>query len=544
MKFRLTKVGGTALLMMMLALYGQGCGSSSDDTSSSSGGGTTVANTKSTSSIPTMEFSDISNSDGKASSSLSKGLVEEKRNESDFKALFSRMGCEVNMRIEEASRHMDQANSMFCHMRKAEKAGFKIGEETFVYNVIAVPEPPKEARERIDESRKGDRELRGKREDEVDSPEEDFEIEGNTMIIRAGNFGGTELRVDGAAQLPNGKILRLFEATVTVDDAAKKLAGIVINKFQHGGSEEGSRIDISGTNVTVSDGVIVASDKAIVDVIGQITGHWGDVRLEYSHDKANTADKVRFYHKGSFTDPKRGVAHNTTTTARAVQNASCGCGAGEFTGQVPAIPISSLVQNCPSQHRAAVVQGIAQDEGLVALTASSKVCPGPNGMSIADGDRCTVNHTFDECYSIAVKDISTDLGKKLKKRKYAVVPASECKSPASLNAAWENIKNPEVSVAFTRDWDGTVPAGETPNKVDVTTLSPSDFQECMAFEERFRERRGAGGEGCHEQEQRKVVENEAKDDGYQLEDRGNDADFIGRQEDVRGEQEDPSQYRR
>lgn len=531
MKTDLGRWIGFCVAAMCLAVY-TSCGATG--TGSSSGGGSTVADTKSLSSIPEIDLSSASNSErGSANIAVGKGILGDKKKEADFKSLFSRLGCEVNQHMEEVQRQADQANAMLCHMRKAQ---MKVGTDAFVYNVINVPKPPEAMKEKLDEMRKKDKEFNDFSDDKLDAPDEDFRPEGKTMVVRAGNFGGSELRVDGAVQLPNGSARRLLEATITVDDSAKTVTGVLINRFPHGGKEDGARIDLVGKNVTVADGKITESETAVIDIVGQISGLFGDARVEYSHDKTNVEDKIRFYHKGNFLDHRRGITNNFTTAARAVQNAKCGCGAGEFSGTVPAIPVSDLVQSVPSASKAGVLALIVANDGLPGLTQESKVCPGPNGLSLASGNTCDVNHTFNECYLIGVADISTNFGLKLKKRSYSVTTEGQCAVPAAGNKKWANLSNPQISTAFTREWDGTIPAGETGNEVDLMKLKPTDFQECAAYEERFRGRKGAGGEGCHEQEHRKAIENDFKDEGGTLASSGDSETFVGQKVDVQSEQ--------
>ncbi|OGQ21593.1 MAG: hypothetical protein A3C46_03155 [Deltaproteobacteria bacterium RIFCSPHIGHO2_02_FULL_44_16] len=521
--------------LVTLVFFQGACGGSSGTSATSTT--TTTTKVTSTGAVPEFDISELSASEGSASASISKGLAGDVREQADFKALFSRLGCEVNMNLEEIGRQGDQLNSMLCHMRKAEKAGFKIGTDTFVYNVIEIPAPPADMKEKLDEDRKNEREFHNAGEEEFDDKaKEDFRPDGQTMIVRAGTFNGNELRIDGAVQISGSESKRLFEATITTDEAAKKVTAMLINSFPHGGKNEGSRIDITGTNVTISDGVMTQASDAVVDIIGQISGLFGDIRFEYSHDKANAADKIRFYHKGIFNDFQSGVANNFTTSVRAVQNETCGCGEGNFSGQVPAMPASDLIENCPTEHRGEVLQNIGQSEGL-SLTQSSKLCPGQQGLSLASGDTCSISHTFGECYSIGIEDVTIDLGKKLKNRKYSVVPSSQCANPKTASDAWTSLSSPTIDTTFTREWDGTLPAGDTGNAVDMSALAESDMKECMAYEERYRNRRGAGGEACFHQEHRKVVENDMKDDGFQLDEKGSDPNFVGHQEEVRSEQQ-------
>ncbi|MBI4365550.1 MAG: hypothetical protein HY543_01895 [Deltaproteobacteria bacterium] len=530
--FHITIIGA-GIILTVAGLQGCGGGSSSSD--SSSGGGTT-ATTSSVSSIPIVDLSRASASESSSNEAvpLTKGLLEDKKKESDFKALFSRTGCEINRAKEELLRHADQINSMGCHIRKAKDAGFTIGTNEFAYNLIQIPEPPAEFKEKLDQNRKKDREFQNKTESDFDSEDEDVKMENGTMIVRAGQFDGNELRVDGALQKSGGKVHRLFEATITTDDTSKKVTAVMISKFPHGGKEEGGRIDLTAKNVTISDGVLTEASDAVVDVVGQVTGLFGSGRIEYTHDKAATLDKIRMYHRGKFTDFERGVAHDTTTTVRGVQNATCGCGTGEFTGTVPAMPASELVRNCPSDKRSTVLEHIKSADGLASLTTSSKVCPGDKKLTLADGNTCEISQSFSECYTVSVSDVSTDLGLPLKRRKYALTDAANCTGPSESNAKWESLAPVAVSVAYTRDWDGSYPA-DTAHIVDMKKLAPSAMKECMAYEERFRDRRGAGGEGCHEQEHRKAAENDAKDSGFTLEDKGEDAQFVGQQEEVKAE---------
>lgn len=516
--------------VMCLAVY-TACGK----TTGTSESGTTT-DTKSLAAIPQIDLSSASSSEGSTSNlAVAKGLLGDKLAETDFKRIFSRLGCETNQRIEEIQRHSDQANSIICHLRKAEKAGLKVGTETFVYNVMKVPEPPKEFKEKLEQHRKKDREFQQESEENFDDVEEDFKPHGNTMLVRARNVGGTTLEVDGAVQLPNGNARRLFEATITSDEAAKKVTAVIINRFPHGRKkEEGFRLDLSATNVTISDGTLTEAANAVVELSSQINGHFGKLRIDYAHDRAAVTDKIRFFHDGAFTD-FFGKTYGFNSTVKAVQNATCGCGNGTFTGSVPAIPASELVQNVPSASRTAVLTDIASKEGIASLTESLKVCPEPKGLSLATGDSCSVTHSFGECYQMSWKNLTTDLGLALKDRKYSVIAASQCTGPNSANASYELLTSGTVDVSYTREWDGTIPAGEEPNIVGLTKLTPADFKECAAFEERFRNRKGSGGEQCFHQEHRKAVENEAKDDGITLADTADHENFNGHQVEIKNE---------
>lgn len=97
---------GACSLMAVIGACGGSTGGTSG--SGSADGSTPVADVKSLSSIPQIDISNLSLSE--SSSGTGKGLLEEKRKESDYNSVFSLLGCEVIFprfcgQVDHAARH-------------------------------------------------------------------------------------------------------------------------------------------------------------------------------------------------------------------------------------------------------------------------------------------------------------------------------------------------------------------------------------------------------------------------------------------------------